>query len=221
MMVRGAAAIVEPRRHPALKLSLTSVRSTIDWPIYVFHGTENIDFVHKAVIGLDNVHLVNLNTADLTLPQYNELLTSVSFYETFAEYEFVLIFQTDAMLFPFSPYSIQDFCYWDFVGAPWGHWPEHILAGNGGLSLRRVSKMLEVCREFPWATGDRDAEDIYFARVPGIRYAPRYVSQRFSVETLLHDCPLGCHKPWWVLKGEEWKKLVQYAPIVETLCDLN
>jgi hypothetical protein len=106
---------------------------------------------------------------------YNNLMLSDFFYETFAAYDYILIYQLDAFVFK------DDLMYWcdqgyDYIGAPWlRKKDDHILkeslykvlfkihthlnvrknnlpsrkqfdnkVGNGGFSLRRVSKFHEL-----------------------------------------------------------------------------
>lgn len=87
---------------------------------------------------------------------YNKLMTSNSFYRRFKNYDYMLIYQLDAWVF----YDALN--YWcekgyDYVGAPWfelhktyedgyGLW----CCGNGGLSLRKIKKMIQVTN--PYAT---------------------------------------------------------------------
>lgn len=75
---------------------------------------------------------------------YNKLLKSKAFYRTFADYEYVLIVQTDALII--SDY-LDHWCArgFSYVGAPWFKGfdiPRRPLSffgvGNGGLSLRKV-----------------------------------------------------------------------------------
>lgn len=103
---------------------------------------------------------------------YNKMMLSAWFYQRFADYDYMLICQTDAYVFS------DQLNYWaaqgyDYIGAPWllndnfyerhiGQWVQRLLAlqpisenhmhschlfhkvGNGGFSLRRISKMAEI-----------------------------------------------------------------------------
>ncbi|MGE5294777.1 MAG: DUF5672 family protein [Solirubrobacterales bacterium] len=83
------------------------------------------------------------------IPGYNRLMLSKGFYHRFRQYEYILIYQLDCLVF--SP-DLTSWCDkgWDYVGAPWfkefsndpteGFWA----VGNGGLSLRRVKSCLAV-----------------------------------------------------------------------------
>jgi hypothetical protein len=62
-----------------------------------------------------------------------------------------LVFQLDTLISDVYHSKIYDFMQYDYVGAPL---PLHFelnlgtLVGNGGLSLRKKSKMLEVARKY-------------------------------------------------------------------------
>lgn len=89
---------------------------------------------------------------------YNSLLMTKSFYTTFAEYEYILISQTDALVFSDQ---LDSWCQrnYSYIGAPWFvgfDKPQKPLAffgvGNGGLSLRKVNdfiRFLSVPRWMP------------------------------------------------------------------------
>jgi hypothetical protein len=80
---------------------------------------------------------------------YSRLLVTEEFYRAFADYECILIYQLDCLVFS---RELEEWCHrgWDYVGAPWfkdhsdnaseGLWA----VGNGGLSLRRVASALNV-----------------------------------------------------------------------------
>jgi hypothetical protein len=143
--------------------------------------------------------------------------------------EHVLMIQPDSVLCSKSPYSIDDFLQYDWVGAPWYHAPT--LSGNGGMlgiatpvfftltcdggvapgfSLRNREKMLETIEKCP---PNPDAiEDLWFAecfenlRWNGalkVKLAPTEVMSNFAVETIYAPEPFGIHKPWLWLNDIE------------------
>ena len=83
-----------------------------------------------------------------SIASYSKLLLSRQFYEAFIEYEYILIYQLDCLVF--SDELIQ----WcdtglDYIGAPWlksGSRPYEGFSqvGNGGLSLRKIESFLKV-----------------------------------------------------------------------------
>jgi hypothetical protein len=84
-----------------------------------------------------------------SVQSYSRLLVRKRFYQAFADYQYVLIYQPDCLVFS---RDLERWCRggWDYVGAPWfkdfdqdtsdGFWA----VGNGGLSLRKVSTALAV-----------------------------------------------------------------------------
>lgn len=83
-----------------------------------------------------------------SVDSYSRLLLSEAFYRSFESYDFILIYQLDALVFS------DQLHHWcaaghDYVGAPWlvdPHSPEKGFSrvGNGGFSLRRVGAFLRV-----------------------------------------------------------------------------
>jgi hypothetical protein len=79
---------------------------------------------------------------------HGALLLSKPFYEAFLDYEYILIYHLDALVFGDQ---MEEWCGhgYDYIGAPWLLSPDtpHITAekvGNGGFSLRRVRSFLRV-----------------------------------------------------------------------------
>lgn len=81
---------------------------------------------------------------------YNSLLFSTEFYSAFSSYDYMLVYQLDAWVFADK---LDEWCSkgYDYIGAPWFYrnrsheegeslW----LSGNGGLSLRKVDRFIEV-----------------------------------------------------------------------------
>jgi hypothetical protein len=85
-----------------------------------------------------------------SIKSYNRLLLSAIFYKKFTNYEYILIAQTDCLIFS------DNLNYWcdkgySYIGAPWFKGfsdPSKPLifhgVGNGGLSLRKVDDFLTV-----------------------------------------------------------------------------
>jgi hypothetical protein len=142
-----------------------------------------------------------------TIEDYNKLLTSIDFWESIP-FDKVLIFQHDSMLLRSG---IEEFLEWDYVGAPW-KFQEH--GGNGGLSLRSKSAMLECLLELPWNPSLQN-EDVYFSnminRLPQLKLAPREVCKKFACETIYEEGTLGYHAiEKYLTKSEVLKIKTQY-----------
>lgn len=77
---------------------------------------------------------------------YNRLMLNLDFYSSFSNFDYILICQLDVLVLS------DDLEFWiskgyDYIGAPWitcGIRPNLDSMGNGGLSLRKVSKFIKV-----------------------------------------------------------------------------
>jgi len=215
------AIIVEPRKHAALAFVLNTILSNLsnDWNIVICHGTNNIQFVQSI---LDNelsdykhrITLVNIGFINLTVDEYCKLFATPSFYK-YIPTEMFLVFQTDSMIFKKYASRINDFLKYDYVGAPWrNNYPGQI--GNGGFSLRRKSKMLEIIAKVPYKG---EPEDLYFSMAPISVYKPTFDEAKlFSVEQCFSPVTIGCHQVWVMPHYNEFSTIF---PEVKTLQSLQ
>ena len=83
------------------------------------------------------------------LVSYNRLLLSLEFYERFSSYDYMLIFQTDALIINDSIDVFLKKGY-TYIGAPWleADVPEKegLSVGNGGFSLRHIPSFIQALR---------------------------------------------------------------------------
>jgi hypothetical protein len=202
------ALIVEPRKHPALHLILKNFLENLDtrWKFMIFHGTENEQWLREMIDSefisdKDRIQLNNLNVSNLSWKEYNKLCSTSEFIEKIPTEQF-LIFQVDTMICHSEKNLIYDFLKYDYVGAPWLKTPgsNNRLdgnVGNGGLSLRRKSKMLEIIEKLQYPDGM--AEDEYFCiynKVIPLNRPTYEEAQLFSMETVYSPRCFGLHKPW-------------------------
>lgn len=188
--VRYSMVIVEPRKHENFEfVCKTMLRFTNDaWGLHVFHGLDNEVFVKDALKQVQNVKYTNIQKADLTIRDYNVLMTSSWFYDKI-DHEVFVIFQTDSCLLQTG---LDRFIGYDYIGAPWPHMENRV--GNGGFSLRTKSFCLDVCKRFPWKN---ENEDVYFhihaiktnAKLPDFKTACAFSCENIVTKTL----PLGVH----------------------------
>ena len=207
------AVIVEPRKHKALQFVVTNFLENLsdDWNIMIFHGTTNEQYVNDILqtLSSNRITTIKLPYANIPVKQYSLLLTSAAFYEAIPT-EVILIFQTDTLIFSKNKHKINDFLQYDYVGAPWppGYTPIGEV-GNGGLSLRKKSKMLHIINTVPYRD---EPEDNYFSRQK--LYTPTgYEARNFSVEMVFHATSFGCHKPFNRSYGDALIKL--YPELLE------
>lgn len=98
---------------------------------------------------------ITLNTASFyegyfrDILSYNRLLLSREFYERFSSYDYMLIFQTDALIIKDSLDMFLEKAY-TYIGAPWleADVPEKegIYVGNGGFSLRNIPSFIKALK---------------------------------------------------------------------------
>lgn len=146
--------IVETRDHPNLEPLVRDVLAR-GLSVQIFHGTSNERFVTEAFasdIAARTVCLTRLDCDAINRDDYNALMLHNSFWQALAGRGKVLVFQTDAILCQASPYRLDDFLTFDYIGSDWGrHRPEGVVVdgGNGGLSLRDWSRSVECLARFP------------------------------------------------------------------------
>lgn len=198
------AIIIEPRKHKALQYVVNNILENLnnDWNVIIYHGTNNYDFViniinNKLIKYKNRITLKNLKVDNLTIPNYNKLFYTRSFYDTIPT-EIFLVFQTDSCICSKNKNLINEFIEYDYVGAPWKHLNNDV--GNGGFSLRRKSKMIELidkCLKYD-TTYDLN-EDLFFSygcdnikiNKPSFEKA-----KKFSVESIFIPNSFGFHKSW-------------------------
>jgi hypothetical protein len=115
-----------------------------------------------------------------------------------------------------EPAQLEEFLSYDYVGAPWttGH------VGNGGLSLRKKTKMITVITTVnPFQAN----EDVYFSmqKIVALKKPSFEDAQRFSVETVFYPSPFGIHAPWKNLSFEEMDRLTTKYPAIHELIRLQ
>lgn len=204
------AVIIEPRNHKDLltvikstMFQLNETNSPIKWGLQIFHGNLNKELVENIQLSLGNVILTNIGIDNFTHSEHSRYMESTKFWKQVKGTK-ALIFQTDSLLLRSG---IDDFLEYDYVGAPWRKPKENQWVGNGGLSLRTVNKMIEICENNP-VTEDI-LEDIYFMKyMKGIGVADIETAMKFSMEDVFSPNPLGVHNPIRHIGPEQLKKVL-------------
>ena len=167
--------IVEPREHPWMRAVLHNVARVYGGSgahLYIFHGTLNLKFVEEIIQGWTGVQLRCIGKDNFSIFDYDALLTSPSFYDSF-DTSHCLVFQTDVLLRRRVP---AKFFEYDYVAAPWAKLPPADIVdgkpvymhdgrkcvGNGGFSLRSVAAMRDICTKYSWEGTAKER----FAQVP-------------------------------------------------------
>jgi hypothetical protein len=223
------AVLVEPRQHYALRFCTLNVMTHLPrhaWGLHVFHGTTNGRFVRAVLADVDGVRYTRVPVGVMTIPLYNDLLKSASFW-TAMRADNVLLFQTDSLL---VGTNIADFVgRYDYVGAPWHQdneqWSAMRLAlgpqgvGNGGLSLRTTASALDIIRRHGAASNSSENEDVFFVKHAvgdGHRLPPRQTAYGFCLEVPCADlesvqAPFAVHAAWYYNEEGKMARLLDNA----------
>ncbi|KAK4456156.1 hypothetical protein QBC34DRAFT_444843 [Podospora aff. communis PSN243] len=187
------ALLIENRPLPLLAPLMLHFISVVP-PDWRFRFMGSIDSVAKLNQSVSIRHQVAAGKLDLTyIPanmtvgsqeEISRFLTTLWVYETLlAPAEWLLIFQTDSILCANSRRTLNDYLDYDWVGAPWK--PDSRFGGNGGLSLRRVSAIVQILRN-QVRRDHSEPEDVWLTdrlgHRPGARLANGTVSAVFSGE---------------------------------------
>ncbi|KAK6506003.1 hypothetical protein TWF506_010929 [Arthrobotrys conoides] len=234
------ALLIEGRALPHLTPLLLHYMSVVppDWR-FKFFGTE------EAVQRLNRSHVVraHINDGKLDIAELPEGLslngqeatsqtfTNLTFYrDVLYPAEFLLVFQTDAMICANSKQNLDDWLEFDWVGASWNTGDR--FGGNGGLSIRRVSKIIRVL-ENQIRIPHTEPEDVWLTSrlglLPGAHLANGTEQQKFSAEMLFSERPMGFHTgnggEW--LHGGVWgkpelrKDMWEYCPEIKMMLPMD
>lgn len=223
------AVIIEPRIHEALKIVLHNFNKNLDnnWDILIYCGSKNkeyiISIISNNIFSKRKINIIQLDVENLTIDDYNRFMCSEYYYSNINT-EMFLVFQIDTLLSDEFSKNIYNFMEYDYVGAPWRGIN---LVGNGGFSLRRKSKMLELINigGFIVENGGCHYEDRFFSNTCGninenlisLNKPSFEKSKEFSVETIFYDKSIGIHKPWAHLNNTELNNLKTHFTDLESL----
>jgi hypothetical protein len=187
------ALLIENRVNPILAPLMLHFMSVVppDWRFRFMGSVESVKHINGSRPIRDAVAAGKLDLtyipANMTTGSQEEIsrfLTTLWLYETVLQpAEWLLVFQTDSMLCANSRQSLNNWLDYDWVGAPWN--PNGRFGGNGGLSLRRVSRIIDVLRNQKRIPGT-EPEDVWLTERlghrPGAKLANGTASLTFSGE---------------------------------------
>ena len=149
--------------------------------------------------------------------EYNAMCCNKEFWNLFDYYEYVLIYQTDCWIYEDRVDEFINMGF-DWYGAPWPHHNDTV--GNGGFSLRKVSKMIEITTkyEFKWDSL-WGAEDTWFCQnhKDELNICDLNTACNFSIESITKKYfamaktyPMGVHSKcmmkFWDENGDKIKQ---------------
>lgn len=157
---------------------------------------------------------------------YSRFMLMPELYESFSNYDYILICQLDAFVFEDR---LKDFCSmkYDYIGAPWtdgiffkkNEKEKMWYVGNGGLSLRKVEAFLRWIKKGDFVPYVNFINEDLLIAVFGtgfLNIAPMDVALSFSFETNCDVCikltngklPFGCHA-WAKYDPAFWKPFIE------------
>ncbi len=206
------AVMVEPRLHIHLKAVIDNMIRNLnhETPIMIYHSTINKDFLYENYyneINSNKIKLHQLKQTNLTIKQYNMLLTSLEFWNNIIG-EHILIFQTDSCLCRhINTFDFSEYINYGFIGAPC----KIKEIRNGGFSLRKKSLMIKAIKYHQSIYNNIVTvnEDKFFTNIYRniCKPVPYDLGLKFSVEQFYYNNPLGIHKAWKYLSKENWEEL--------------
>ena len=184
------------------------------WGCTIYTSQKSTEYYKKYLDTFANiVHLDELdNISTFHIDQYNAIFKSTKFWKSMKASK-CLVIQNDGFILR---EGVEEFLKFDYVGAPWVDVPEKSylknnvnsqMVGNGGLSLRSVSKMIEITEKcideknfLFFHNINMLPEDVYFCKcltkmVDSIMPSTAEAS-KFSSEELCHDNSIGVHRIW-------------------------
>ncbi len=221
------AVLVEFRILPHLEFLLinTILKLGNNWSYTIVCGLDNYEFMKKLTNKLSpNIKLIKLNYKDIDIDLYSKMLMSQDFWKLFYGTK-ILIWQEDSCIFQSN---INDFIKWDYIGAPWPRNDNSYGVGNGGLSLRTKSIMIDIIKKITpndtqlYYTYDNTIpEDVYFT-TNMIKYkignlATKNEAIKFSDEQYQYSKSFGGHN--FFTHNKNWKDLMYSRVILNYLHD--
>ena len=209
------------------------------WSHTIICGNLNYEFIKNIANNISKkIKVIKLQYYDMTTSQYSTLLASKEFWQTLNGKK-ILIYQEDSFIFkPLSPELIQK---WDYIGAPWPKTQNDTkgLVGNGGISLRSRSTMIEIIDKISindtvfnqstinYIKNTKSTvfpEDVYFAlnmenfKIGNL--ADWESANEFSSETNYNPESLCGHNFW--LSNKNWKTMIYKSlPVHKNNVPLN
>jgi hypothetical protein len=226
------AVITEPRIHRAWKLVLNNFLTNLDerWDFLIVCGLLNKEFLIELIETNFKEHkhritIHQLNIENFTHKEYSDFMVDSLIYELIPTETF-LTFQLDTLISGKYKDYIYDFIEYDYVGAPWHDIYfiyKGIRVGNGGLSLRKKSVVLNHIKNDITNTRYENNEDIFFSN--NIKNKPSVEKAKlFCVETIFSEKSFGIHNCFkqqiMQLSHDELCKISEYIPELFELYDL-
>jgi hypothetical protein len=196
----NAFCIVERRPHPNFWYILRNIAwAAPQMSVYIFCSNENEDFI-RTLLG-DKAEYYNIipffkgnPSREQGVQDYNNFYTNYRSYEMI-DAKYIMTVQMDIFI---RRKLDMDMFMTDYYGNPWA-WNQED-PGGGGATVRRVEKMIEICRRWrPDPTIDCPIpEDGWInEKIKECGTWPNKIIRSTTfMETLLHNNPYVVHQTW-------------------------
>jgi hypothetical protein len=216
------AVFIECRCFPHIEFLIRNAIYKLgeEWSHTIVCGVTNYSYILEIVGKISsNIRVIKINSNNLSVTEYDELLTSLNFWEKLRG-EKILIHQEDSLLFKSN---MMDFIEWDYIGAPLplGTNDTSNGVGNGGLSLRTKSVMVEIINKVAPIKTKYNTSTIDYMKTNGLSYPPEDIyfsknmqdlnigkvadwntASHFSSESYYNENSFGGHKFW--ISNSNW-----------------
>jgi len=197
-----AICIVERRCHPNLKFCLQNAAYYArGYSIHIFCSIANIDYINT-ISGkqFNNIHIYpifeDIGTPSSGRKEYNELLKSKKFWNSFRE-EHIITIETDTYFLKPIRESMYTF---DYIGSKWISQLDK--PGGGGLTYRKLSVMKDILSLDNEELKIHEMQDAFVShgiqllnkKYPSIDESPKYFIEGDFTENM--DLFIGVHQ-WW------------------------
>ena len=220
------AVLIEYRCFPHIEFIIRNniLKLGSSWAFTVICGNLNYDYITNICRIIDSKIKVIKTPFDNLFPsEYSKFLSSVDFWNLCVGKK-ILIYQEDSLIFK---NNIDDFYYFDYIGAPWPSNKNDNKngVGNGGLSLRTRDIMIKIINKIKIENTTFNSgtieymqntnsfcppEDVYFTKNMedlGIGIlADRKSATQFSTESIINENSFGGHAFW--VCNPSWQKML-------------
>ncbi|PBP19551.1 hypothetical protein BUE80_DR009747 [Diplocarpon rosae] len=237
---RKLAFLVETRPLPHLPALLIHMASIIppEWTFKLMGSPVLLSFMRASppiahMEGIGKIQFLDI-PSDYSLKTretISQMFTDPHLYRDILHpAEHLLVWQPDSIFCANAPTTLNDFLEWDWIGAPWSKTAAY--GGNGGLSLRRISRIMSVLGNQSRSHDDGALEDLWLAsrlrEIPESRMPNATISKTFSVESVWEEKPLGYHIGWLGVHHEQiWDDqaqvdhIMKYCPEVKIILGMK
>ena len=217
------SVMVEFREFPHIEFI---IRNTIlnlgtKWAHTIICGNQNYKMVEKICKSISpQIKIIKLDLDNMTQSDYSLFLMNTKFWNLLKG-DKIFIYQEDSLV---SKNNIDEFLEYDFIGAPFhknaDDTPNSV--GNGGLSLRTKTIMLDIISKFPFDNVELNSSTLSYMKNVGLEHVPEDVyfskcmqencigyvadwniASNFSSESVYNPNSMAGHKFW--VSNPNWK----------------